>query len=178
MASRTPGANGTNQATTLEAGLISDIRRAQILERNPQQNPSNLNYITSSSNDDLASFSAQINFPVTVTVGTDGKINIAAIDYFTPLSGNTLNYTVGTGGTIKSSTVQGAIIEQTILLKNLELDPAKNPTNANYIIWSLTNGTIGGVGNASFSASYNNMPLEISNLPDGNQSTIGKAYLL
>lgn len=178
MATRTPGSNGTNQATTLEAGLIADIRRAQTLERDPLRNPSSVNRITSSSDDDSASFEARVSFPVSITSDVNGNTSIAAIDYFTVPAGGQPHYVAGTGGTIKSSTVQGAIVEQTIALKNLELDPSKNPTNGNYISWSISNGTVSGVGNGTFTATYNKMPLEVTIASNGGQTTTGKAYLL
>jgi hypothetical protein len=178
MATRTPGSGGTNQATTLEAGLIADIRRAQTLERDPLRNPSNVNRVTSSSDDDSASFEARVNFPITITTDASGNVSIVPIDYFTVPSGGQPHYVAGSGGTIKSSTIQGAILEQTMMLKNLELDPAKNPTNGNYITWSIANGTVGGVGNGTFTANYNNMPLEITLTQNGGQTEIGKAYLL
>lgn len=178
MSARTPGTGGTNQATTLEAGLISDIRRAQSLERDPLRNPSNVNRIQSTTDDDSASFDGRVNFPVTITTDASGNVSIVAIDYFTVPSGGDPHYVAGTGGTVKSSTIQGAIIEQTILLKNLELDPTKNTTNANYITWSITNGTTSGVGNGTFNATYADMPLEITLTSNGGQTEIGKAYLL
>jgi hypothetical protein len=178
LAARTPGSNGTNQATTLEAGLIADIRRAQSFERDSLRNPSSVNRITSSADDDSASFEARVNFPVTITTDSNGNVSIVPIDYFSVPSGGQPHYVAGSGGTVKSSTIQGAILEQTILLKNLELNPATNPTNGNYITWSISNSTVGGVGNGTFNASYNNMPLEITIASNGGQTTTGKAYLL
>lgn len=178
MASRTPGSGGTNQATTLEAGLVADIRRAQTLERDPLRNPSSTNRIQSSSDDDTATFEARVTFPVNISSDSSGNITISAIDYFTVPSGGDAHYVAGTGGTIKASTIQGAIIEQTIMLKKLENDPEKNPTNGNYIVWSIANGTVGGVGNGTFNASYNKMPLDITLTSAGGQTEMGKAYLL
>lgn len=178
MASRTPGSGGTNQATTLEAGLIADIRRAQALERDSSRNPSGVNRISSSADDDSASFEARINFPIDVISNNNGNLEITAIDYFSVPADQQPHYISGNGGTIKSSTIQGAIIEQTLLLKNLENDSAKNPNNGNYITWSISSTITGGMGNCTFSASYNKMPLEITMAATGGQTTTGKAYLL
>lgn len=178
MAARTPGTGGTNQATSLEAGLIADIRRAQTLERDPLRNPSSTNKIQSSSDDDTATFEARVSFPVNISSDSSGNVTIVAIDYFSVPNGGDPHYVAGTSGTIKSATIQGAIIEQTILLKKLENDPEKNPTNGNYIVWSIVNGTVGGVGNGTFNASYNKMPLDISLNSAGGQTEMGKAYLL
>lgn len=178
MATRTPGTGGTNQAISLEAGLIADLRLLQSLERDTTRNPNNLNNVTSSTSDDTATFTASITFPINLTVNTDGTAKITAIDYLTTPNGANPHYVVGTGGLIKSSTIQGAIIEQTVLIKGLELNSSKNPNGANYISYTLSNSTVGATGNAFFTASYNGLPLDITQASDGTQSTKGKTYLL
>ncbi|MGL5508773.1 MAG: hypothetical protein ACRDB1_04095, partial [Microcoleaceae cyanobacterium] len=178
MAARIPGSQATNQSITLEAGLISDIRRAQTLERDSLRNPSGVNRISSTTDDDSASFEGRVTFPINIATEASGNITISAIDYFTVPANGEPHYTAGSGGTVKSSTLQGAIIEQTVLLKKLELDPTKNTTNANYITWSISTNTVTGLGNGTFTANYTNMPLEVSIASNGAQTTTGKAYLL
>lgn len=174
MATRIPGSGGTNQANTLEAGLIGDIRRLQAYERDTTKNPSSFNNVQSGSEDDSSSFTASVNFPITLSTN-NGVVSITPIDY---LNLSSSDYSPGTGGTIKAPNIQGAIIEQTILMSNLEKNASKNPGGAVYINFSITNTITSSSGNANFTASYSAMPLESTQSSDGSQTTKGKSYLL
>lgn len=178
MTTRTPGAGGTNQATTLEAGLVAELRRIQLLERSQDCNPNGFNQVQSNQNDDTSTFTAQISFPVQITEDSEGKLVIAAIDYLVQPDGQPAYYSPGSGGTITATTIQGSVLQHTNLLKKLENDSTKNPTNANRISWTLESGVIGGIGNGNFRATYTDLPLETSLSDNGQQITIGKEYLL
>lgn len=174
MATITAGTGATNTATTVEASLIGDLRRLQSFERNTAKNSGGYNYVNSTSSDDDATFTASITFPVSITIN-NGVVAITAIDYL-GLAGS--DFTPGTGGTFKATTLQGSIIEKTVYQNSLEKDISKNPTGVLLINYSVTNNSLGALGNATFTANYGALPLEITENSDGTQSTKGKAYLL
>ena len=170
------GTGATIQAESAEALLVAMIRKLQQLERSAAYNPSNLNYATSGSSDDTESFTASINCNGTVTIDTDGAIKIVAIDYLSGISPSI--FSLGADGTFKSSSLIQAIFEVGIYLESLELQTAKNPTQADYINWSSSNQDIGGAGQTRLSLSLLNFPLEQAINDNGDQVTRGKEYLL
>ena len=64
------------------------------------------------------------------------------------------------------------------LIENLELQPSKNTTQADYLNYSISNQDLGGIGQAKLSISLLNFPLEQVQLENGDQVTRGKEYLL
>lgn len=177
MAIKTPGSNGTDQTTSIEAGTIHLIRLIQSLEADPTRNPSGINNITSSVSEDNRSLSASINLPCNLTISSDrATYQIQSIDYFTQPQGQASAYTPGTDGTFRGATIQQALIQHIIAQRNLELDSTKNPTNANYIDYQITAGTT--ANNSIFNATLTGLPLDTTNNSNGTQTTSGKSYLL
>lgn len=169
-----PGTGATIQTDKAEAYLVAAVRLLQSLEKNPVRNPSNLNYCTSTSSDDNSSFTASLNCNVDVTINSG--INIIAIEYLAGIDSTI--FTNGTDGTFTASGLVQSIFDAAVLLENLELQSIKNPTQANYVSWSISNQDIGGSGQARLSISLLNFPLEITLNEQGDQTTRGKEYLL
>lgn len=166
------GSDATFNFAALEESLPALIRLGQISERDSVKNPSGRNYITSSENEDSATLTASVNFPVQLQIQSDGSIKIIASDYLTGVS-----YTSGTGGTFKASNWVAAIVEATIYQKGIELNAASNPTAANNISYSIQNANESLPQNANFSASYT-LPLTYAMSGDGTKTSKGAAYLL
>lgn len=171
----TPGSGATIQATSAESYLVAAIRLLQSLEKQPTYNPSNLNYCTSGSSDDNSSFTATLNCNVGVTA-SNGAINLTAIDYLSNITSSI--FTNGTDGTFTSESLIQSIFDAAVMIENLELQAPKNPTQANYLDWSVSNQDLGGAGQARLSISLLNFPLTISIASNGDQTTKGKEYLL
>ncbi len=179
MATKTPGSGGTDQTTTIEAGTIHLIRLIQALEADSTRNPSGINNLTSTVSEDSRTIAATVNLPCNLVSTSDQTTNqVQAIDYLTQPQGQPPAYTPGSGGTFRGTTVQQALIQHVIAQRTLEINPAQNPTGANYIEYQISSVTAGGNGNAVFTATLTGLPLEVANNSNGTQTTSGRAYLL
>lgn len=166
------GVGASIDTDVLEEALVALIRYGQVQERNATTNPQNINNITSSENEDTATLIATVTFSCTASLTPEGYLLVVAPDY---LSGVT--FSPGVGGDIKNPTWVGALIEATILQKNLELNSLKNPSLANNISYTITNGTTGATTNATFSANYS-LPVNYELQSNGAKTSNGAAYLL
>ena len=175
MSAITPGTGATIGATTIEQFLVAIMRFLQAQERNPAKNPQAVNNVTSSTNEDDATFNATVNIPCIESSNASGETVITATEYLVGVV-----YSAGTDGTIKSGNAAQALIEATRLQRRLELDSAKNPQGANAITWAFNTGTtLNGLTNTVFSAQFTNLPLIITESEDGGSSSSkGAEYLL
>lgn len=171
MSSITPGTGATIQVGILEKMLVALLRFGQRQELEAARNPNTINNISSGSSDDTLIFTANVTFPCNVVIDSSGKADITATDYLTGVT-----YSPGTDGTLKSINWVAAVIETTILAKNKEISTATNPTGQNNISWTVNSGIPNSSNNAIFTASYN-MPLIVTQNPNGSQVTEGAEYL-
>lgn len=178
MATITPGTNATITANTIEAYLCGAIWLLQNLEADAARNPSGINNITSSISDDNRTLTGNCTFSGIVTSSATGQLIITCVDYLTTPSGQPAHYSPGTGGTINSATIQGAIFEAARTIDLLENDSSKNTQGLKTISWNVTNGEIGSEGRAIINIGITNFPLTFAFNANGTQSLQGKNYLL
>lgn len=177
MAAITPGSGATITASTIEAFFTGAIWLLQNLEADTTRNPTGINNVTSSISDDTRALTATINLSGTVDDDSGGKAVITCLDYLTTPSGGSAHWVVGTGGTITSATIQGAIFEACRLIDKLENNVVNNPTGKKLVNYSINNGDIGSSGNVSITINVANFPLTFSFNANGTQSLIGSSYL-
>lgn len=179
MASITPGSGATITATTAEKFLPAAIWLLQSLENDPIRNPSVINNVTSSMSDDNQSLTASISFFASVSDDSNGNAVFTALDYLTNPSGQPAHWIAGTGGTIQSATIQGAILEIVRFIDNLENTSAKNPQAKKCVSYTITSASLGSATpSANVSINITNFPLETTRAADGTQTVKGKDYLL
>jgi hypothetical protein len=175
----TPGSSATITATTIEKFFTAVIWKLQALENDTTRNPSAINNVTSSMSDDSQSLVANLTFSATVATGTGGIATFSCIDYLTSPSGQPAHWAAGSGGTIASTTIQGAIFEAVRFIDNLELQSAKNPLGNKCVSYTISSNSSGGTNAiATVSISITGFPLTTTIAGDGTQSVIGKEYLL
>ncbi|MCC3410139.1 MAG: hypothetical protein JGK17_32340 [Microcoleus sp. PH2017_10_PVI_O_A] len=118
----------------------------------------------------LATVSLVLNCQATNT--SAGQVTQTATHY---LTGST--FTSGTGGSSAAPNLTQAVMQGVVDLKLLELDTAKNPSNASNVrrcqfVLAASGGT-----NATFSADID-FPVEVLQLPGGGSVIEGKDWLL
>ena len=179
MAAITAGSGATIAVTSIEKFLPAAIWKLQALENDPVRNPGAVNNVSSSMSDDSQSMTASVNFSATVADDGNGSAVITAIEYLTVPSGGSAHWTAGTGGTITSPTIQGAVFEAIRLIDSLENQSAKNPQAKKTVSYTISSASLGsGTGNVSISINITNFPLTSTLGTDGTQQLIGKDYLL
>lgn len=179
MATITPGSGATITADSAEKFLAAAIWLIQSLENNPVRNPSAINNVTGGMSDDSQSMTASCNFFAAVTDDSNGNAVFTSLDYLTTPSGGSAHWNPGTGGTIQSNTIQGAIFEIVRLIDNLENQPAKNPQNKKCVSYTINSASLGsGTANVNVSISINTFPLTTTQAPNGTQTVVGQNYLL
>lgn len=161
MASITPGTGATFTVATAEGQAIAALNFLNKRENTAEANPNGEDRIDGSFDTDLMTFAGNFRLPATQSLNSLGQLVISATPYVS--SGA---FVPGTGGTFKSETIEGYVLEVLMYLQNLELQSAKNPNNRNYITGSynsdsrLYSGTfslpitqeIGADGTVSFAA--------------------------
>lgn len=177
MSTITAGSGATISATTAESMLTGLVWLLQTLEASTSRNPTGINNVTSSNSDDNQAFNATINFKATVADDSSGNAVFSCIDYLTTPSGSNPHWTPGSGGTITSTTIQGAIWEVARLIDLKENTNVSNPTGVKNISWNVTNADIGGSNQSTVNISVTNFPLTITVAANGTQSLAGKEYL-
>lgn len=180
MTTITPGTGATITSTTIESFFCGAIWLLQNLESDVARNPSGINNVTSTISDDSRSISGSANFLTTVESDTNGKALFTTTDYLTTPANASAHWIPGTGGTIKSATIQGAIFEAVRFINNLESQVAKNPEGKKTVSWSLQSSNDSEVStvNIALAITFTNFPLTYSFNAAGTQTLTGKAYLL
>lgn len=166
MASITAGTGGTIKSTTLEAQLQEICMLLQISEATPVNNPDQLDRISVSHDSDTSNFTATFNFPVEQTINPEGQINYSALDYLVDL-----DFSPGTGGTFKSNSLTGYLMEALIYAQNVERQAIRNPANRNGATGSFNSDSTIFTGSLS-------LPVLISVEPDGSIKYVADEYLL
>lgn len=166
MATVTAGTGGTIKSTTLEAQLQESCMLLQILEVTPANNPDQLDRISVAHDPDTNNFTATFNFPVEQTINDLGQINYSAPDYLTDT-----DFLPGTGGTFKSTTLAGYLMEALIYAQNIERQSIRNPTNRNGATGNFNSDSTLFTGSLS-------LPVLITVEPDGSIKYVADEYLL
>lgn len=177
MTTITPGSGATITANKLETFLPAVIWKLQELENSTARNPTGINNVTSSINDDNLTFSASITFQSGVTDGSDGGAYFVPNDYLTTPSGGTAHWIAGTGGTITGSNIQAAIWETVRAIKILENDSTRNPQGLNTCSYSVVSNGAGTTSAATVSITITDFPLEMTLNANGQRTIQGKEYL-
>lgn len=177
MATITPGSGSTITASTIESFFCGAVWLLQSLEADTVRNPTGINNVISSTSDDSRSATGTITIRATVTDDSNGNMVLSPSDYLTTPSGGTVHWSPGSGGTITSSTIQGAIFEAARLIDSLENQPIKNPEGLKTIAYTITNGNTENTGLAEIQISFTSFPLTFTFNADGTQSLKGRSYL-
>lgn len=173
MAAFNNGTGGTiTGVTNLEDWTFSLINFLRIQQGTAAKNPNNLRYLTVTQNTDGA-VSGSFSCPVTVSGGATGVSTITATSYLTGVT-----YTAPTGGDSGAVNEVQALIDAVRRQKALELDPTKNPTNANYLSWSVAMGATGaGTNNATINIGFSGLPGDMTQAANGSINIEGRTYL-
>lgn len=166
MATVTPGTGGTIKSTTAEGQAIEALiylqSRETLIDANPQQE----DRITGAFDTDLKTFSGNFRIPASQTINTAGNLVIQATPY---LNGGL--FSPGSDGTFKSLTIEAYVLEVLMYLQVLELTPAKNPQNRNFVTGTFNADT------GQYTGTFN-FPVSISLLSDGSVKFQAEEYLL
>lgn len=166
MATITPGNGATIKSNTIEGVLHEVCTYLQVFEFDPTTNPNGLNNVVASHLQDSKTFTCNYTIPVQQELNSSGQVVYSAVEYLTDLTFNP-----GTGGTFKSTTCAGYLLEAIIYCQNLEKNPAKNPNNNNNI-----SGTFN-IDRATFSGTID-LPILVSINSDGKVLYATDQYLL
>jgi hypothetical protein len=123
-----PGSGGTIQSTNAEQVLLDCITLIKNLEKVPSKNPTNTNGVSCSLGLNTAIANISFNMPAIPALNNSGQQVQTASSYLS----NT-EFTPGTGGTFKSSSIEGYLLEIVTYLEIVESNSTKNPNSNNYI---------------------------------------------
>lgn len=130
MATIIPGSSATLKSTTAESQLHELCAYLEIGESIFSRNNPNapVDNIVGNHFQNNGTYTANFTLPVQQLINAEGQIIYSATDYI-----SNLIFTPGTGGTFKSSTAAGYLIEIVIYIQNLERNSTTNPENRNYV---------------------------------------------
>jgi hypothetical protein len=173
MAAFVNGSGGTlSGITSLEDWTRALIEFLRIQQGNGTKNPTSLKYLSVTINTEGA-LSGSFNCPVVIGSGAAGAVTITAASYLTGV-----NYVAPTGGDSTATNEVQALIDAVRRQKALELDAAKNLTNANYLTFSVTMGSTGvGSNNATVNLGFSGLPADMTQNANGSLTTEGRTYL-
>lgn len=166
MATLTPGDGGTIRSNTIEGVLQELCTYLQIYEFSALNNPNGLNNIIGNHLQDSKQFTCNYTIPVKQELNTLGQIVYSAIDYLADLI-----FVPGTGGTFKSTTCAGYLMEAIIYCQNLEQNAAKNPNRENNITGTFNSDS------TTFSGTIN-LPVSVNISAIGEVTYKADEYLL
>jgi hypothetical protein len=169
------GSGGTfSGIANLEDWTAAHLQFLRIQQGNSAKNPKSLKYLTLTTNTEGA-ISGSFNCPVLVSTTANGAAVITATSYLTGVS-----YTAPTGGDALATNEVQALIDAVIRQRTLELAGTTiNPKNANYLNFSLTMGSTGGVPgtNANVSITFSGLPVDMVQGSNGSVTFEGQTYL-
>lgn len=166
MATIVTGESGTLKAITLEGQLQEAAILLQLLEATPANNPEQIDRVSVSHDPDANIFTSSFSFPVNQNINELGHINYSAFDYLV-----NINFSPGIGGTFKSTTLTGYLMEMLIYTQNIERQSTRNPSSRNGAIGNFNSD------NTLFTGSLN-LPVLISIEIDGSIKYIADEYLI
>lgn len=174
MAAFTPGSGGPFPGiNNLEDWTVAHINFLRIQQASGDRNPNSVRNLVITTNNEGA-ISGSFNCPVTVAGGAGGAVTITATSYLTGVV-----YTAPTGGEATATNEVQALIDAVRRQKTRELaGTAANPTNANYLNFSLSMGTTGvGTTNATVNIGFAGLPVDMVQTANGAVTIEGRTYL-
>jgi len=120
-----PG-NGTLKSVTLEAAFVEACQRLELAEE-ASADPGANNFTAVDPDNVTGQFTVQCNLRISVVPDNTGKPVITATEYIQPIFANG-------GGDLKSTTLQGGVLELAQKIQNLESssNPAVNNLQVTY----------------------------------------------
>lgn len=165
MAEITPGTGGTLKSVTAEAIAVEAIIYLRQQERDANKNPNGTNGVNWSITDSGTTFAGDFNLKAQQSISATGGLAIIAQPYLTGTS-----FLPGTGGTIKSTYPEAAVLECLMYLQALEADPSKNTNNRNFVTGTFNSDT--GQYRGTFS-----LPVSAALGSDGELTITASEYL-
>jgi hypothetical protein len=144
MATVTPGTGSTIKSTTAEGQLHEVITFIGIRQRNSSTNPGEVENVTGQHDQQALLFSGSYQFNVSQSIASNGSLTLEAVPYLVGTG-----FQVGTGGTFKGNSPERYCLEVLMYMQSLELNPATNPQNRNFITGTYNSDT--GLYQGSFS---------------------------
>jgi hypothetical protein len=175
MVAFAPGSGGPFPGiNNLEDWTVAHINFLRIQQANADRNPNGIRNLVVTANSEGA-LSGSFTCPVTVAGGAAGAVTITATSYLTGVS-----YTAPTGGEATATNEVQALIDAVRRQKTRELaGSTANPTNANYLSFSLSMGVTGvGTTNATVNIGFSGLPVDMVQNPNGTLTVEGRTYLL
>lgn len=173
MATYTPAVGDTIQSSTLEGFYVALLMWYQQQEADTVKNPSSLNYIRSTTTQDLPKrFAGTITAPV--TVNDDGTIDV-------PEALTGITFVCNNADLVATSALE-AIYRASVKIAGLELNTTANPSGTRYL--SALTITMGAPGagaptgsNATLAVNFS-QPVTVTMLAgNGGEQTVGAVYL-
>lgn len=122
------GSGGTIKSLSLEEQLLEVFIFLRLQEKDAIKNQQNVNYVSGSFSITSDFFSGNFDIPIAFSLNDEGKPVIATPEYLTGI-----DFSPGSGGTFKSSTAAGYLVEIIQTGQILEANSAKNPQGRNYL---------------------------------------------
>lgn len=144
MATVTPGVGGTIKSTTAEGQAHEILSFISLKQNSEVTNPGQVTNVLGSHDQQALLFSGTYQFSVTQSIDGSGNLNLSTNPYLIGAG-----FQEGSGGTFKGNSPEKYALEVLMYLQNLERDPAKNPSNRNYVTGTYNSDT--GLYQGSFS---------------------------
>lgn len=170
------GAGGTlSGITSLEDWFFGCTSYLLAQQSIAARNPNNIRNLERSINTSGAT-SGSLTVPATFSPGLNGAILISTASYLSAVP-----WTAPSGGDLASNPPNNevlALVDAARRIKILELDPTKNPTNANYIDLAFRMGSTSGAStNGTISLTWSGFPLDLTVAANGDSNYSGRPYL-
>ena len=136
MATVTPGTGSTIKSTTAEGQAHEVLTYIGIRQRSLSTNPGEVTNITGQHDQQALIFSGTYQLSVSQAINSSGTLTLEAVPYLVGTG-----FQVGTGGTFKGNSPEKYALEVLMYLQSLELNPATNPQNRNFITGTYNSDT-------------------------------------
>ncbi|MBD1917166.1 MULTISPECIES: hypothetical protein [Cyanophyceae] len=136
MATVLPGTGGTIKSTTAEGQAHEILTFIGIRQQSLSTNPGEVTNVSGQHDQQALIFSGTYEFTVAQTISNTGGLTLEATPYLVGTG-----FQVGTGGTFKGNSPEKYALEVLMYLQSLELQPAKNPQNRNFITGTFNSDT-------------------------------------
>jgi hypothetical protein len=128
MAVLTPGTGGTLKSVTLENGFHEALSRVALAEQDSNKNTQGLGRVTMTCDVRASRITGTFTFALTKETTATGSTSFVVVEHL-----SNSGYSAGTGGTLKSAGLCGAVVELAEAIQNKEQLSSKNPSAVNTI---------------------------------------------